>query len=138
MRHGLFSVDILAGAHRIDDYLPVPVVGNCRDDAVDVLVVEKILVAAGDGKMRAPDSARQDVSPIVEIGRARALNSREPDGRPQQTGSLHAYANHPEAHPVAWGSRSRSRLKMLGRQENGLTRQSPTCCGCTDPEKFTA
>ena len=40
VRHRLLAVDVLAGAHRVDDDLLVPVVGNGGDDAVDVLVVE--------------------------------------------------------------------------------------------------
>ncbi len=49
--HGLFAVDVFAGMDGIDDDLLVPMVGNGGDEAIDFLVLEKVLVAARNGKI---------------------------------------------------------------------------------------
>ena len=41
MRHGLFDVHILAGFHRVDDHLRVPVIRSCDHEGGDRGVVEK-------------------------------------------------------------------------------------------------
>ena len=45
MRHRFLAVDILARIHGIHDDLAMPVIRNCRDQAVDLLIVEQFLVA---------------------------------------------------------------------------------------------
>src|SRR5258708_5608358 len=44
VRHRFFAVDVLAGIDRVDDYLLVPVIRYGGDNAIDFLVVEKLLI----------------------------------------------------------------------------------------------
>src|SRR5205807_3084366 len=56
--HRLLTVDVLAGAHGVDDDLTVPVVGHSGDDAVDVLVVEQLPVATRHWQVGSHNLAR--------------------------------------------------------------------------------
>ena len=42
VRHRLLAINVLAGIHRVHHHLLVPVVRHRRDDAVDVLVVQRV------------------------------------------------------------------------------------------------
>ena len=46
--HRLFAVDVLAGLHRVDRHLGVPVVGRGDQDGVDILAVEDLAIVLGD------------------------------------------------------------------------------------------
>jgi hypothetical protein len=45
--------------------LPVPVIGNGGDDAIDIFVVEQLLIAPRHGEIGSHDFARQHVPAIV-------------------------------------------------------------------------
>src|SRR5438876_160767 len=101
MRHGLFAVDVLSGVHRIDDNIFVPVIGNGGDDAVDLLVVEKFLIAARGDDFVAGDFFRKRVAAVPEIGGGDAFDAGELHGIRQQARALHADADDAETHAVA-------------------------------------
>ena len=112
MRHGLLAVDVLARGHRVHDHLLVPVIGNRRHDAVDLLVVQECLIAARDGEVRSNDLPRQGVSAVVEVTRGSTFDARQFDGCAQQPGPLHADADHAEADPVAGRNGLRSAYEI--------------------------
>ncbi len=118
--HRLLAVDVLARAHRVHHDLPVPVVGHGGHDAVDVLVVEQLVVAARGEQLRARDLPGQGVAAVVEIAGGRALYPRERDGGLEEARPLHADTDHPEAHPIARGAGSRRSLDRLGIEQHLL------------------
>ena len=102
VRHRLFAVDRFSGADGIDDDLFVPVIGNRGEDAVDVLVVEEIFVAARDHQVGlAGDFAGQQVAAVVQIGRGDAFDAGQREGIGEDAGAFHADADDAEAQAVA-------------------------------------
>jgi hypothetical protein len=89
-------------------------IGDCRDDAINVLVVEKFSITPSDGEIRPDNLSRQNVSAVVEISRGRTDNPRKLDGLGEQPGSLHANADHSEADLVTCSDRSLRGKKWLG------------------------
>ena len=81
----------------------VPVIGHRGDDAVDLLVVQQLLIAARRRQVGAGDFAGERVAAIVEIAGGGALDTRQRDGPCEQAGALHPDADHAEAHAVARG-----------------------------------
>src|SRR5205814_9842998 len=90
-----------SGAHRINHNLLVPVIGDGRDDAVDVLVVEQLTVAACHGEVGPHDFTRERVTAIVEVGGGGAFDTGKLNGRRQQAAALHAPSHHAKAHAIA-------------------------------------
>ena len=101
MGHRLLAVDVLPGAHRIDHDLPMPVIGHGGNNAIDVLVVEQLLVSTRHREIRPNDLAGESVATIVEVARGRALDAVEPDRGAKQVVALHADADHAKANAIA-------------------------------------
>ena len=72
--HGLFEVDVFAGAHGVDGGLFVPVVGGGDDDGVDVFAGEDLAVVAGGeevhivGCAQAPEFLGMGEAAVVAVG----------------------------------------------------------------------
>ena len=107
VRHRLLAVDVLPGAHGVHDDLPMPVIGHRGDDAVDLLVVEQLLVPARRPQVGADDFTRARVPPVVEVARGDAFDTGQADRPCEQAGSLHPDPDYPEAHAVAGGHLTR-------------------------------
>src|SRR5262249_13606498 len=75
VRHRLLAVAVLPRAARLDDEALVPVVGNRRDQAVDPLVVEQLLVPARRTQLRPRDLPGERVPAVVEIAGRDALDT---------------------------------------------------------------
>jgi hypothetical protein len=54
MHHRLLAINVLAGAHGIDGYFLVPVVGRGHDDGIDVFPIQQFTVAAGGVDVLSP------------------------------------------------------------------------------------
>src|SRR5712664_2608066 len=101
MGHGLFAVDIFAGADGVDDHLLVPMIGDGGDQAVDFLVIEEIFVAARGGDFFADNFLGERVASVVEIASGDAFDAGKLDGVLEQAGTLHSDADDAEAQAVA-------------------------------------
>src|SRR5882724_7989431 len=99
--HGLFAVDVFAGVDGVNDDLLVPMIGDGGDEAVDLLVVEKILITARGGDFFADNFLGERVAAVVEIASRDAFDTRQLDGVAEQTGALHANADDAEANTIA-------------------------------------
>ena len=129
MRHRLLDVDVLPRADRLDDHAPVPVVGNGRDDAVDVLVVEQSAVLTRRGQIGPHDLLGERVAAVVQVGRGGAGHARQLDRGAEQTRALHADTDHTEAHGVARSDAAKLERLCSERDARG---------GCAELEKFAA
>src|SRR3989475_320468 len=136
VRHRLLAVDVLAGADRGHHHLLVPVIGNRRDDAVDVLVLEERLIAARDGQVRPDDLAGQRVPTVVEVSGRRTFDARQLYGLRERPVPLHAVSDHSEADPVT--GRHGGRDQITGQRYHRV--RSERCAGGSHAhaEKFTA
>src|SRR6266568_203793 len=119
MGHGLFAVDVFAGADGVDDDLFVPMVGDGGDEAVDFLVVEKIFVAARGGNFFADNFLGERVAAVVEVASGDAFDAGKLDGIAKQAGTLHADADDAEAQAVARRSRLQRQRNVLRFKKNG-------------------
>ena len=119
MGHRLLAVDVLARAHRVHHDLLVPVVGHRGHDAVDALVVQELLIAAGGAELVARDLPGQGVAAVVEVAGGRALHAGNRDRGREQPRTLHAHADHSEADAVAGGAPVPARLERLGLEMDG-------------------
>ena len=138
MGHGLFAVDVFAGADGVDDDLLVPMVGNGGNEAVDFLVVEKFFVAARGGNFLADDFLSEQMAAVVEVGGGDAFDAGKLDGVFEQAGALHADADDAEADAVARRDglhRKRDVFRLEKNRGRGRKRASGTG---TALEKFTA
>ena len=118
VRHRLLAVDVFSGVYGVHDDLLVPMVGNGGDDAVDLLVVEKFLIAARGGNFRADDFLRERVAAVVKVGGRDALDTGQLDGIGKQAGALHADADDAEAHAIARRRGLQGQRNMLRLEEN--------------------
>src|SRR5262249_30608632 len=85
------------------------------DDAVDVLVVEKLLIFSRGGEFGiVGDFASQGVAPVVQIGGGDAFDARKRNCSTEQARALHANADDSEAHLVARGNVRRTRWDGVG------------------------
>ena len=82
--------------------LPVPVIGHRGDDAVDVLVVEQLLVATRH-RQSARTISRASVWRPSYRSHAAAHSTPGSGSSAEQPGSLHPDADDPESHAVARG-----------------------------------
>ena len=135
VRHRLLAVDVLPGAHRIHHHLLVPVIGHGRHDAVDVLVVEQLLIAARDGEIGPHDLARQRVPTVVQVAGGGAFDAGQLDGLGQEPVPLHADADHAEPHPVAGRAGGWTHEELLGKGPDVL-RGERCPCRRTRPQEF--
>src|SRR5687767_4956295 len=126
VRHRLLAVHVLAGAHRVDQDLPVPVVGHRDDHAIDVPVLEKRLIPARDGEIGPDDLPRQGMPTIVEVTGRDTLDSVEGYRVREQSLPLHPDTDDPEPDPIARWSRPRA-LRSLGAQQ--LSTPDERCTG---------
>ena len=79
--HGLFAVDILAGAAGVDDYSFVPEIGDGGYEAIDIFAGKNVLITAGDGEIRvAGDFAGVEMAAVIEVGGGYAFGSGNGDG----------------------------------------------------------
>ena len=101
MGHGLFAVDVFAGADRIDDNLLVPVIGDGGDETVDLFIIEQIFVAARGGDFFADNFLGESVAAVVEVASGDAFDAGKLDSVVEQARALHANADDAEAQAVA-------------------------------------
>jgi hypothetical protein len=102
-------------------------VGHRRHDAVDILAVEQFLVAACSREVGIPgDLFGQRVAAIVQVGGRHALHTGQRNGGGQQSGSLHADADHAEPDTIAGGQRLRSQQHSSGSEEAPAAAQERT------------
>src|SRR5205823_4754780 len=87
--------------HAVNDNLLVPVVRDRGNDAVDIFVVDQLLVASR-GRQRWPGNlSRQRVPAVIQVARGYALRSRQLKRRAQQSAALHAHADDGETDAIA-------------------------------------
>ena len=117
MRHRLLTIDVLTCVDGVDYDLSMPMIGDCRDNGVDVLVIEQIAITTGHREVGSHDFARQGMSPVIEISGARALDAGDLDRCPEESRTLHADADDAESHGIT-GRHFLSRGLGLRLQEN--------------------
>jgi hypothetical protein len=85
VRHRLLAVDVLTRIACIHHDAFMPVIRHSRNDAVDVLAIQQLLIMPGYGQIRIfRDLPSKRMTAVVEIGSTHALDSRQPDRGPQQ------------------------------------------------------
>src|SRR2546423_3150205 len=102
MGHRLFAVDVLSRTHGVDHHLAMPMIGDSGDNAVDVLVVEKLAIAPRHRQIGSDNLAREGVSAVVKVGSGGTFHSRNCDRGAEQPRALHADANHSKSNSIAW------------------------------------
>ena len=118
MGHGLFAVDIFAGADGVDDHLLVPMIGDGGDQAVDFLVIEEIFVAARGGDFFADNFLGESMAAVVEIASGDAFDAGKLDGVVEQAGALHADADNAEAQTIARRGRLQGQRNVFRLKNN--------------------
>jgi hypothetical protein len=83
----------------------MPVVGHGRDDAVDVLVVQQVLITARHQDGLAHNLLGQFLPAGVKLARRDALDAGQGNGVSQQSRAAHAHSNNAKVHGVTGGSR---------------------------------
>ena len=85
LRHRLLEVDVLAGAHRVNRHLRMPVVRGCHDHRVDVVAGQQVLVGVVDvGIGEADKFLGPELGPLIDVaGRYDAQNPVLPHHRQQ-------------------------------------------------------
>ena len=109
--HGLFAIDVFAGADGVDDDLLVPMIGDGGDDAVNFFVVEELLIFARSFDFVADDFLCEGVAAVVKICGGGAVDSGEGQRVGEQAGALHADTDDAEADAIASGD---GRFKSAG------------------------
>src|SRR6185437_12768027 len=119
--HRFLAIDVLTGVTGIHDDFLVPVVRNGRDQAVNLLVVQKILIAPrrrhGLARRAADDLVGERLAFVIEVAGSHALDAGEPHTGIQDTGATHTDTDHAEADSVASGNRRRRPAGRLGLQK---------------------
>src|SRR6185437_13426801 len=119
--HRFLAIDVLTGVAGIHDDFPVPVVRNGCDHAIDLLVVQQILVRArrrhGLARRLADDLVRERVAIVIEVAGRHALDAGKPHTGVQDAGAAHTDTDHAEADPVARGNRLHRRACRMRMQK---------------------
>ena len=68
MDHRLFEVDVLAGFHRVDGGVFMPVVGGGDDDGVNVFAGKNLAIVAGGKDIVAPELPGVGEPAVVAVG----------------------------------------------------------------------
>src|ERR1700682_1720118 len=77
-------------------------VGDGRNQAVNLLIVEKLFVTARNWEVRlARDFAREGMAAVIQVASGDALRAGKLHGRIEQSGTLHSDADDSETQPVA-------------------------------------
>ena len=79
VRHGLLAVNIFSGAYSVDDNLPVPMIGDGGDEAIDFFVGEEFFVDPRGGDFFSGDFLGESVATVVEVAGSDAFDARELD-----------------------------------------------------------
>ena len=113
-------------------------IGDGGDEAVDLLVVEEILIAAGGGDFFADNFLGKRVAAIVEIAGGHAFDTGQLDGVAEQAGALHADTDDAEANTVARSRHLPGQRVVLRFQKNRRhSRQRASSAG-TALQEFAA
>jgi len=118
MGHGLFAVDVFTGADGVNDDLPVPMVGDGGDEAVDFFVIEEIFVTASGGDFFAYNFLSEGVAAVIEVAGGYTLHAGELNGFVEQAVTLHTDADDAEAQAVAGGDGLEWKRDVFGFEEN--------------------
>src|SRR5215472_13522294 len=97
----------------------MPVVRHGGYDAVDLFVVEQVLVASRDGRVILEDLLRQSPAAFIKVAGSNALDAGQLDGSAQQSCPSHADADHSETNRVTGCNRP-----IAGTGRRGLRRSS--------------
>lgn len=111
MRHGLFAVHVLAGAHRVHNDLLVPVVRDGDDQAINVLAAEEIVITAGCYDLWSCDFSRESVARVIQVACGNTFDTRQLDRISEQARALHADTYDTEPHTVAWRDLAHRRVR---------------------------
>jgi hypothetical protein len=119
LNHRFFEVDVLAGVHRVDGDLLVPMIGRGDDHGVDVGPREHLAIVARGEDVLSPELLGARQAAVVDVGDGDDLDTGRGEGDAGVPHALAAGADQRDLDLVIRG-RSRARpggaLRLRGRQ----------------------
>ena len=115
MHHGFLAVHILAGVHRVDGSLRVPVVRRSHDHGIDILARQQFVVIGRDEEVFAKYLPRARAPARVQIGDRHQRDARNAERYVHIRGAAPAQPDRANLDAIVGGDRGLLRSVGKGR-----------------------